>query len=127
MKDKELMLYSISYFESTLIASDTLLEFYLTFYPENEMLNETINNLINGFSRLIDILPQFITGKFDKVNYKDELNKLLEEIQVKLLFPEENADEVLLLWKKFMNTWRFYKGIILDMINNDHIIQIFSN
>lgn len=127
MKNKEIILFSINLIESTVEATSQLIDFYLNRIEYDNLLNEAINNLLTGYSTLILVLPQILTGRLDKVNLKKELLNSIQEVQIAFVYSEEYPDDLRNKWLNFSNYWKYYKTIILDMFDKERIIQISLN
>jgi len=127
MENKELILYSVNLIESTISATNKLIDFYLIYGVNDNSLNISINNLLNGYASLIPILPHILTGRMDGRNYKEELIKSLQDVQVALVYADDYPENFRLAWQNFANYWIYYKELVLKMVNNDRIIQLFVN
>lgn len=127
MNNKEFILYSIDFIDTSLPATAKLIDFYIHISKFDESLAQSINNLLDGYSLLIKTFPQVVTGRMDGISVKNELANSLNEVQVALIYAEEYPDKFNLAFKSFLDYWFYFKQIIKNLATNERIIQIFPN
>ncbi|GAB1369950.1 hypothetical protein MASR1M45_00080 [Candidatus Kapaibacterium sp.] len=127
MKQKDYIIFYINFIDSTIEAADKLIDFYINHSKYDNELSNSINNLLTGYSILLPMLPQVLTGRLDGKNLKQELILTLHELQLDLFYSDESSDNLRLSWSNFLNFWKYYKKIVIEMANSDKFVNICTN